>query len=318
MDFRVLFSFLLLFLFVGCVGEGRDSSVLEDRLSEEALLASKYAENVYEIAQSKVNSDLNVARSVLYSEGKPYLNFSKEMDFTVVNQVTGARQDISVSAFQINGRDVAYNYEVVDDVQSMVGGTATIFQVIPNGLLRVSTNVLNLDGSRAVGTYIPSDSVVYETVMKGQTYYGRAFMVNGYYLTAYEPIRDDNNKVIGVLAVGVPENEYQETVKNNLAKVSTGDRGYFWIIDSDGDYVLSYERRRDGENIRHFRMSNGTLFIQDIIDRAEYLRDWETGVYYYTWKDSWDSEAERKVAAFSYFPDWDWIILVTAYEDDFS
>ncbi|MCK5108659.1 MAG: cache domain-containing protein, partial [Methanosarcinales archaeon] len=73
----------------------------------------------------------------------------------------------------VGGYVLNYNYEIVDAVQSIVGGTATIFQ----DHLRISTNVLKTDGNRAVGTTI-SDTV-YDTVVKGgKTYYGTAWVVN--------------------------------------------------------------------------------------------------------------------------------------------
>ena len=63
-------------------------------------------------------------------------------------------------------------------------------------MLRVATNVKKLDGSRAIGTYIPATNPdgkankVIKTVLEGNTFYGRAFVVNAWYVTAYEPIWD--------------------------------------------------------------------------------------------------------------------------------
>ncbi|MBN2013603.1 MAG: methyl-accepting chemotaxis protein [Candidatus Altiarchaeota archaeon] len=291
---------------------------IEGMLQEQALIISKDVQNIYEVAQSKVNSDLRVASSVMYGYGRPYLDPMETMEFTAVNQVTQGSQPVTISKMKIGEKQLAYNYEIVDEIQSMVGGTATVFQVIPNGLLRISTNVLNLDGSRAVGTYIPSDSEVYQTVMRGQTYYGRAFVVTGYYLSAYEPIKDESNKVIGVLYVGVPENEYQETLKGNLAKVVIGERGYIWILDTKGNYVLSYKRESDGQNIINSKLDDGTLFIQEIIDKATALSEGETDVYRYTWANKGESRASSKLAAFAYFDEWEWVIASSAYGEDFD
>ncbi len=45
------------------------------------------------------------------------------------------------------------NFEIVDQVQAMVGGAATVFQVYNDSYaVRISTNVIGTDGQRAVGT----------------------------------------------------------------------------------------------------------------------------------------------------------------------
>ena len=82
--------------------------------------------------------------------------------------------------------------------------TTTIFQKIDSGYVRVSTNVLNLDGSRAVGTYIPNGSPVVQTIETGKVYIGRAYVVNDWYITAYEPLVH-NGEIVGMLYVGDKE-----------------------------------------------------------------------------------------------------------------
>jgi len=77
-------------------------------------------------------------------------------------------------------------------------GTVTVFQ----GDLRIATNVLNDDGSRAVGTRL-SEAVYDEVLQRGGTWAAPAFVVNDWYITAYEPIRDPRQHIIGALYVGL-------------------------------------------------------------------------------------------------------------------
>ncbi|MBM4088171.1 MAG: HAMP domain-containing protein [Planctomycetes bacterium] len=77
-------------------------------------------------------------------------------------------------------------------------GTVTIFQ----GDLRISTNVMMDDGTRAVGTRLSAD--VCEAVLdRGGSWTKPAFVVNDWYITAYQPVRDPEGSVIGVLYVGL-------------------------------------------------------------------------------------------------------------------
>ena len=113
------------------------------------------------------------------------------------------------------------NYEIVDEIKRTVFqdlqykgqdiGTATIFQ----DDVRISTNVKNEDGTRAVGTRI-MEEVYNQVVLKGKPWIGRAYVVNNWYITAYEPIKNINQKIIGILYVGILEQKYvdieQQTV----------------------------------------------------------------------------------------------------------
>jgi len=101
------------------------------------------------------------------------------------------------------------DYALVDKIEKITGGNAvTIFL---DGL-RVSTNVQK-DGDRAIGTVVSQE--VYDTVInRGDIYRGRAFVVNKWYLTTYEPIRNSDGKIIGMLFVGVPEEQFVAHTSN--------------------------------------------------------------------------------------------------------
>jgi two-component system NtrC family sensor kinase len=104
-------------------------------------------------------------------------------------------------------------FEIVDSIKQTVFedmtyesqdiGTATIFQ----DDVRISTNVRNIDGSRAVGTRI-SEEVYDRVVRQGEPWIGRAYVVNDWYITAYEPITDPGDRIIGILYVGILEKPY--------------------------------------------------------------------------------------------------------------
>ena len=82
-------------------------------------------------------------------------------------------------------------------------GTATIFM----GDLRISTNVMDNQGRRAVGTRV-SREVAEQVLEEGLSWTGRAFVVDRWYLSQYDPIRDPDGSVIGMLYVGELEQKY--------------------------------------------------------------------------------------------------------------
>jgi two-component system, NtrC family, sensor kinase len=113
------------------------------------------------------------------------------------------------------------NYRIVDRVKEIIYqdatykgknvGTVTIFQ----GDLRISTNVIGTDGNRAIGTRVSED--VYNRVLgQGQPWVNRAFVVNDWYKTAYEPIRNIDGQIIGILYVGTLERPYKDILTNAM------------------------------------------------------------------------------------------------------
>lgn len=105
-----------------------------------------------------------------------------------------------VGDYVING-----NFELPDKVQEIFGGVATVFM----GDERVSTNVLNDEGKRAVGTRLVGPA--YNAIFKqGQPYRGKTLILGQPYLTAYDPIRGKNGDIIGVLFVGIKKSSFLE------------------------------------------------------------------------------------------------------------
>lgn len=97
---------------------------------------------------------------------------------------------------------------VVDTITRMVyekeeRGAATIFLED----VRIATSVRDAGGERATGSLMSSEvaSLVLE---KNKLWSDRAFVLNDWYFSAYEPIRDPDGATIGALYVGMPERPF--------------------------------------------------------------------------------------------------------------
>jgi PAS domain S-box-containing protein len=287
-----------------------------------------------ESIRQKVRSDLNVARHVLIEGGGA--SFADEtVAWSAVNQYTKDATEVSLPKMTIGEHWLGQNADpsiaspLVDEVKELVGGTCTIFQRMNEAgdMLRVSTNVEKLDGSRAIGTYIPAvnpdgtPNPVVSTVLNGETFNGRAYVVNAWYVTAYEPIRDEDGKVVGVLYVGVQQENVPE-LRQGIMDIVVGKTGYVYVLggkgDQRGNYIVSVGGKRDGESLWEAKDADGRLFIQSIVNKAVELKAGETAFERYPWKNKGEAEARGKVAAITYFEPWDWVIGAGAYEDDFQ
>ena len=110
-------------------------------------------------------------------------------DYAIVDRI----KDIVYQGIKYKGKDI---------------GTATIFQ----GDLRISTNVKRIDGSRAIGTRV-SREVNDQVLVKGLPWIDRAFVVNNWYISAYEPIKNIHGEIIGILYVGLLEEKFVDMRK---------------------------------------------------------------------------------------------------------
>ena len=88
-------------------------------------------------------------------------------------------------------------------------GTTTIFL----GDVRVATNVLDASGKRAIGTQV-SEEVYRKVFEEGETWIGKAFVVDDWYISGYTPLYDFDQKILGMLYVGVLKSKFDVVVRN--------------------------------------------------------------------------------------------------------
>ncbi|TDH36385.1 HAMP domain-containing protein [Pseudohoeflea suaedae] len=116
------------------------------------------------------------------------------------------------------------NLEFIDTINALVyqteslpagsRGTATLFL----DDVRVSTNVRLFEDRRALGTRV-SEVVRNAVLGDGKIWLDRAFVVNDWYISAYEPIVDSGGKRIGMLYVGFLERPFSATKQITIATV---------------------------------------------------------------------------------------------------
>ena len=93
-------------------------------------------------------------------------------------------------------------------------GTATVFL----SDVRISTNVNLFEGRRAIGTRVSPE--VGEAVLKyGKTWREQAFVVNDWYISAYQPLLDTYNRRVGMLYVGFLQKPFTDAKRETLIAI---------------------------------------------------------------------------------------------------
>ncbi len=129
---------------------------------------------------------------------------------TPIHNPTGDAIGNVIAAYLLNN-----DFTLVDRIRKVAGiDTVTIFF----GDLRISTNVPNESGQRAVGTRI-SEIVHDKVLVNGEDFVGRAFVVNEEYITRYVPIHNHLNQVVGSLYVGARVSAFVSLVQTFNSRV---------------------------------------------------------------------------------------------------
>lgn len=119
-----------------------------------------------------------------------------------------------------DGNSIEGRYGVVDTISEDLGDKSTIFVKVGDDFKRISTNIMSDKNERAVGTFLGTDHSAYERVMRGELYVGVEEIIGETYHTAYKPLKDKNNNVIGLLFVGVPTKELDNIIEFHDAKMN--------------------------------------------------------------------------------------------------
>ncbi|MDP5346420.1 MAG: cache domain-containing protein, partial [Paracoccaceae bacterium] len=171
-------------------------------------------------------------------------------------------------------------------------GTATLFL----DDVRISTNVRLFENVRALGTRV-SAAVRTRVLEQGQPWLDRAFVVNDWYISAYEPIVDSFGQRVGMLYVGFLEAPFQTAKRTSaltlgLIFVAIAALSVPIFLHWAGRIFLPLERMNDtiarveagaldarnrlpddGNEISHVAIHLDTLLDQ-VQERDRQLRDW--------------------------------------------
>mgnify|MGYP001627818853 FL=1 len=119
------------------------------------------------------------------------------------------------------GRLLNRNLGFIDTINALVyreqslpegsQGTATLFLED----VRISTNVRLFENVRALGTRVSAE-VRGQVLGRGETWLDRAFVVNDWYISAYEPILDSRGDRAGMLYVGFLETPFRQAKRSSV------------------------------------------------------------------------------------------------------
>ena len=184
----------------GALESGRGASV---RSGYAVLPADVFAEDGTAIGQRLTVGGEQRDAMVLFALERLDGEWSREAEWLVAGVV-------------LNGA-----HELVDGIQHTIFpsdmykgkpvGTATIFL----GPVRIATTVQREDGGRAIGTLVSAE-VAEQVLTRGEPWTGPAVVLGNRYVSRYDPIRNLEGMVIGMLYIGELEQIYDDIARHTL------------------------------------------------------------------------------------------------------
>lgn len=226
-------GYILINLFI----QSYQDQLLQSTRQEVETLAKMF-DREKDLKQEKAEINMRIAK-MLFDKSNLQITNNKRL-YEITNQQTKSTHSINISEWVLNGEIMPGSNSWVDSVKTLVGGTATIFQRTDSGYVRISTNVMNSKGERALFTYIPNNSNVIKVIESNKPYYGRAYVVNDRYITAYRPIYEKGS-IVGMYYVGYKEKNLEQ-LKSIISKIKIGETGFPFVFDKTGKAIVSPEK----------------------------------------------------------------------------
>ncbi len=226
----------------------------------------------------------------------------------IENQDTREKELVELPVMMTGAVKMSDSNPLIDAIIARTGipaATATIFQFNRDRLIRIATNVKRPDGKRAVYTYIPKESQVTRLISEGKSYQGRAIVLDSEHFTHYEPLKDREGKIIGAVYFGIPTPE--SAIFDMIQSSKVGDKGYIYVLNSHGEFIAHpFLKGKNAFALKDTAYSRD--FFRSIIDR-------KAGSISYSFKDK-EGRSVGRLASFTSFPQWDWIIVASADKKD--
>lgn len=177
----------------------------------------------------------SLAKDMVESVGDFHISSWKTLDVEAINQETGERKRVTIPVWTLDSIQLYNNHYLVDRISKQTTAKSSIFQKIEGGYLRIATTMRE-NGVRATNTYVPNDSELVKTIERGETYQGRALIMDNWYLTSWRPLAH-RGQVVGIVAVAVLEKD-MANIKKLLQEKKFFESGYAYTLGEDGRSII--------------------------------------------------------------------------------
>ncbi|HHQ5362803.1 TPA: methyl-accepting chemotaxis protein [Enterobacter hormaechei] len=187
------------------------------------------------------------------------------------------------------------NNTLSDDFLSRTGAISTLFVRSGNDFIRVATSLRKENGDRAIGTVLDTTSPAFAAVTKGEVYRGLALLFGKRYITQYQPVKNAEGQVIGIIFVGVDITHSWNVMREKILNRRLGKSGHFFVLDRSSG-------KTRGQYLFH-ASEEGKLPNWDTATQQQLLSD-KAGTL-----ERVSADGRTLKVAYTPLPGWNWTIV---------
>jgi len=199
------------------------TSELRQQVERESALLARELQNSLALTDSLLSQQVQSSMKLLQQR----IRQSGAVSQGPVVQV-GA---VQVADLLIAAQPQANQFQLVDELTAITGGTATLFSRDGDKFVRISTNVVT-NNQRAIGTLLAPDGAAIKAIMQDQSFYGAVDILGNPFITAYEPLRNTEQQVIGIAYVGYKAD--LQALSKLVADSRLLQQGFVALLDRNG------------------------------------------------------------------------------------
>lgn len=220
-------SVILLFVVVSIYSSKSADRSAKLSIERTGYLVESSFNNLMGQLESSSRNSLDIFKYFLESDYGSFTEFSLE-----------GKDDNNHPNYYLNGKLITGRYGVLDRFTKITGDVATIFARDNDDFIRVTTSLKDSNGKRAVWTKLDHNHPAYKLMLEGKPYFGKATLFGNDYLTYYDPIKDDDNNITGILFIGYDLNPAYEVLKKSIENIKIGTNGFIVALDKKNDIFM--------------------------------------------------------------------------------
>lgn len=214
--------------------------------------AQSHAESLsrlFSVTNSLVSEQVSSAMLLLKQRGEAFGAPSIQGSVTI--------NELELPNLVLGNTAIASSNQLVDGVTAVFGGSATIFVKSGDLFYRVSTNVKQPNGSRAIGTVLDPYGKAIAAISQGKAFQGMVNILGEPYLTSYEPLLDRTGKLIGIWYVGYKVD--MQVIREAVEKSRYLSSGFVAVLD-DSEKIRFISAHAPTENLDAFMRKPPTFW----------------------------------------------------------
>lgn len=255
-----------LFIFISVYASKSAQSSAEMNINEAAFLVDSSFNNLIGQLEQNSKNSMSVFKYFLES------NYGSYTDFELRGKDENGHPDYYLFDNQLTG-----NTEVLDKFTSTTQDIATIFAREGDDFIRITTSLKDANENRAIWTKLDHNHPAYSLILKGETYIGKATLFGKDYMTFYEPVKDANNNVTGILFIGYNLAPAYTVLQESIRNIKIGTNGYIIAYDKANDLftigsladkpsAMPFYNNIKENSIFHYSFNNSDYIAKDIVN----------------------------------------------------